>query len=231
MTIRLYDLAGAEDERRFSPYCWRVKMALAHKGLAFDTVPWRFTEKEVIAFSGSTTVPVIVDGERVVADSWKIALYLDEAYGDRSPLIDSEQARGAVLAFRFWCEQNAHPAVMRVIMPGLFANLHDKDKAYFRASREKRFGASVEALGADPAGSLAAFRRVLEPVRSLLALEPFVGGAAPGFADYILFGVFQWARVMSPVRLLAPEDALYPWRERLLDLHGGLARRAMGHPV
>jgi glutathione S-transferase len=31
MAIQLYDLAGAEDDRRFSPYCWRVKMALQHK--------------------------------------------------------------------------------------------------------------------------------------------------------------------------------------------------------
>ncbi len=33
-TIRLWDLVGAEDDRAFSPYCWRTKMALAHKGLA-----------------------------------------------------------------------------------------------------------------------------------------------------------------------------------------------------
>ena len=61
MAIKLYDLAGAEDDRRFSPYCWRVKMALVHKGLAFETVPWRFTEKDAIAFANSTTVPVLVE--------------------------------------------------------------------------------------------------------------------------------------------------------------------------
>ena len=59
MAIQLYDLAGAEDDRLFSPYCWRVKMALKHKGLAFESIPWRFTEKDKIAFTGSTTVPVI----------------------------------------------------------------------------------------------------------------------------------------------------------------------------
>jgi hypothetical protein len=53
MGLQLYDLAGAEPERRFSPYCWRSKMALAHKGLPFDTIPWRFTDKDVIAFSGN----------------------------------------------------------------------------------------------------------------------------------------------------------------------------------
>jgi glutathione S-transferase len=77
MAIKLYDLAGAEDDRRFSPYCWRVKMALLHKGLAFETLAWRFTEKDAIAFSGSTTVPVLVDGNHTVSDSWKIAAYLE----------------------------------------------------------------------------------------------------------------------------------------------------------
>ncbi len=231
MSIRLFDLAGAEDDRRFSPYCWRVKMALAHKGLAFDTVPWRFTEKDAIAFSGSTTVPVIVDDGRAVADSWQIALHLDRAYPDRLPLMDSEQARGTTLVFKFWCEQQVHAAVLRVIMQGLFASLHDKDQAYFRASREKRFGTTLEELGRDPAGSLAAFRRVLEPLRPLLSTQPCIGGGLPNFADYILFGVFQWARAVSPVQLLEADDALHAWRERLLDAHGGLARRATGYPV
>ena len=36
MAMRLYDLAGADPNLRFSPYCWRAKFALAHKGLAVN---------------------------------------------------------------------------------------------------------------------------------------------------------------------------------------------------
>lgn len=32
MTIQLYELVGADD-RRFNPFCWRTRMALAHKRL------------------------------------------------------------------------------------------------------------------------------------------------------------------------------------------------------
>ncbi|MGO9618568.1 MAG: glutathione S-transferase N-terminal domain-containing protein, partial [Bryobacteraceae bacterium] len=34
MSLILYDLAGADPARRFSPYCWRVRLAIEHKGLS-----------------------------------------------------------------------------------------------------------------------------------------------------------------------------------------------------
>jgi glutathione S-transferase len=41
MAIQLFELVG-QDDRRFSPYCWRTRMALEHKELAYETVPVRF---------------------------------------------------------------------------------------------------------------------------------------------------------------------------------------------
>ena len=63
MTIRMYDLAAADPAVRFSPYCWRIRMALAHKGLDVETIAWRFTDKSAISFSGQGSVPVIRDGD------------------------------------------------------------------------------------------------------------------------------------------------------------------------
>jgi len=61
-------------------------------------------------------------------------------------------------------------------------------------------------------------------MQAALKRQPFVCGASPAYADYILFSVFQWARVMSPLEILAPEDPLFAWRSRMLDLFGGFAR-------
>ena len=83
MAISMYDLCGAEVERRFSPFCWRAKMALAHKGLDVETVPWRFTEKDKLPQPNAGRVPVIVDAGRVVHDSTAIAEYLDETIAPR----------------------------------------------------------------------------------------------------------------------------------------------------
>ena len=93
MTLRLYDLAGADPNRRFSPYCWRIRLALAHKRLPVETIPWRFTEKAEIAPSGSKTVPVLVDGDRWIADSWTIANYLEDTYPDSPSLFGGAAAR------------------------------------------------------------------------------------------------------------------------------------------
>jgi glutathione S-transferase len=226
MALKLYDLAGAEDDRRFSPYCWRIKMALAHKGLEFETVPWRFTEKDAIAFAGAGTVPVLVDGAQAVHDSWAIAIYLDEVYPSRPRLFGGTEGRALCDFFNQWTVRTVHPALMKLIVLDLHGCLHEKDRAYFRASREKRYGMTLEQLAADPAGALAGFRGALEPVRPVLAQNRFVSGNGPGFADYILFGALQWARTVSPARLLEPDDPVYAWRERLLDLFGGYARQA-----
>jgi glutathione S-transferase len=51
------------------------------------------------------------------------------------------------------------------------------------------------------------------------------------FADYSVFGAFQFARVMSPITLLERDDAVFAWRERLLGAFDGYARQAPGHEV
>ena len=230
MKMKMWDLAAAEDDRRFSPYCWRAKMALAHKGLQVATIPWRFTDKEAIGFSGQGLVPVLMDDGREIHDSWAIGCYLDEKHPAK-PLFESAQAKSLAFVFKTWVENTLHAPIMRGIVLDLFAALHEKDKPYFRESREKRYGRTLEEFGSDPTKAVMDLRTALLPVRQPLVQSPFLSGQAPAFADYILFGPFQWARAVSPLRLLEPDDPVFAWRERMLDLYGGLARKAKGYPV
>ena len=48
---------------------------------------WHMATRK-LSFSGQSLVPVLVDGGRVVNDSWNIACYLDEAYPDRPKLME-----------------------------------------------------------------------------------------------------------------------------------------------
>jgi glutathione S-transferase len=229
--LKLYDLAGAEADRRFSPYCWRVKMALAHKGLAVETVPWRFTEKDKIAFSGQGLVPVLLDDGREVHDSWTIAAYLEEHYPDRPSLFGGPSGRALSQFHASWANGFLQPAMMKFVVLDIWKHVAPEDKEYFRASREKRLGKTLEAAVANRDHEVAAFRDSLLPLRLTLKAQPFLGGDAPLFADYAIFGSFQWCRCISDFPLLAKDDPVYAWRGRMLDLFDGLAGKAKGYAV
>ena len=47
---KLYELAGADENRKFSPYCWRARMALAHKGLEVESCPSILLKKKQLVF-------------------------------------------------------------------------------------------------------------------------------------------------------------------------------------
>jgi glutathione S-transferase len=105
------------------------------------------------------------------------------------------------------------------------------DAAYFRKTREARFGKPLEEVTAGRDQSVAGFRRAIDPMRLTLKTQAYLGGETPNYADYIVFGGFQWARVVSPFKLLAEDDPVYAWREKLLDAFDGMARNSPGYEV
>jgi glutathione S-transferase len=228
MPLLLYDLAGAEADRRFSPYCWRIRMALAHKKLPVETIAWRFTEKDAISRSGQSRVPVLVDGDRWVADSWKIANYLEDTYPDRPSLFGAPSGR-TLSRLHSSLADALGSGMFRFIALDILGQLHEKDRNYFRRSREERLGMTLEAFVADRDNRVTAFRESLTPLRLTLKAQPFFGGDKPLYADYALFGPFHWARCTSPFILLAADDPIRHWRDRLLDSFDGLARASPGY--
>ena len=230
MDLRLFDLAGADDAVRFSPNCWRTRLALAHKGLPVETIAWRFTEKDAIAKSGQGKVPVLVTGDKWLYESWDIAGYLEETYPDRPSLFGGPLGRAVARFVNQWASEVLHPAVARVVVPDIPEALHEKDRDYFRATREAAFGRTFETIAAERDDALAALKRSLAPLRSTLAKQNFVGGGAPAYADHAVFGAFQWARVISPTVLTHADDPVTDWVERMLDAYGGLARAAKRIP-
>jgi glutathione S-transferase len=224
MTILLYDLVGEDASRPFSPHCWKTTMSLAHKGLDYRRVPTPFTSVPVVEGGVSKTIPVIRDGDTVVADSFAIALYLDDAYPERPSLFGGEGGKAMARFIERWSQLTIHPYLGAAALTDIHARLAPPDQAYFRDSREKRYGKPLEEVSAPREAELAAFRASLEPLRNMLGYQPFIGGSAPLYPDYIVFGAFQWVRVMSPFQTLAKDDPVSAWFERLLDLHGGLGR-------
>ena len=231
MALQLYELVGLDAERPFSPFCWRTRMALAHKGLDCGSIPWRFTEKSTIAPYGSNKVPVLLHGERAVADSWTIANYLEDTFPDLPSRFGGAGGRSAGRLINSWGDIAVIGGLFSLIVADIPAHLGPADAEYFRKSREARLVKTLEEAVSARDKSVIAFRRSLEPLRLTLKSQPYLGGTTPNYADYIVFGGFQWARVVSPFRVLEDSDPIYAWRERLLDAFDGLARKSAGYPL
>ncbi len=225
MNIVLHDLAGADPDVRFSPYCWRSRFALAHKGLPVETVPWRFTDGEAIAFSGQGKVPVMRDDATVVSDSWAIAEYLEQRYPTPT-LFGGATGLAHARFVNAWTDAVLVGGIVRFIVRDLVDTLDPKDVAYFRSSRESRFGSSLEAVQDGREDALPPFRQSLLPLRLVLRRQPWLGGAAPSYADHIVAGTLMWPRCASRFELLEAGDIVAQWLDRVLDLYGGLGRSA-----
>jgi glutathione S-transferase len=226
MAITLYELAAANPAIRFSPYCWRTRLALAHKQLRVETLPWHFTDVEHLAFSGQGKVPVIVDGDRVVADSWAIAVYLEHTYPDRPSLFGGSGGQAHAAFVNAWADGVLQPGIARLIVADILQVLRPEDQGYFRQSRERAFGKTLEEVVADRERGVVEWRRGLTPVRLVLRRQPWLGGESPDYADYIVLGSLQWPRCSSAFRLLDDDDPVREWQARGLALFDGLGAQA-----
>jgi len=224
MPITLYDLAGANPDLRFSPYCWRTRLALHHKGLDFEAVPHCFTGREQIAKSGQSKVPVIVDDGHWVHDSWKIALYLDETYPDLPLLFPNAAARAQAKFINSWCDWSLLPNTRTLVVPEVIKVIAEADKAYFRSSREKALGMPLEQVGADKAAAMKSFVQGLKPAEATLDDQDFLHGAKPGYGDMALFGTLMWPVTLCPSDPIDRQSAVGKWFERMLALSPWVAK-------
>ena len=189
--VRLYELV-IQNGRSSSPYVWRIRYALAHKGIAFESVALGFTEIPKTFGGRFKTVPVLEYGETMLAESWDIAEYLDHTFADRPALFSGNAENAMVRLMDAWFSMEIQRKMFGVYVLDIHNAVRPEDRAYFRQSRELRTkGATLEAFTADRESRLPAVREALAPLRMQLARLPYLGGSAPNYADYIAFGAFQ----------------------------------------
>src|SRR5512147_1676841 len=94
------------------PYCKRVRAALAEKGVPYRSRLIEPGEKptELLGVDGRGMVPVLVDGDRVIVESWAILEHLEERWPEPR-LFPDPPGREAVKA--------AHDRVNLLLAPQL----------------------------------------------------------------------------------------------------------------
>lgn len=93
MTRKLYQFS-------ISHYCEKSRWNLDAKGLDYEVVELLPLWHRLVLWriGGGTTVPVLQDGDKVIADSTRIATYLDDTYPDRSLFPQDPAQRQSVFA-------------------------------------------------------------------------------------------------------------------------------------
>jgi glutathione S-transferase len=89
---------------RYSTNVERVALALAYKGLEVESVAVDPGDRSPVrAVSGQDLVPVLIDGDEVIADSTRILHHLERSFPDPPPLFPADPAAAAeVEVFLDW---------------------------------------------------------------------------------------------------------------------------------
>lgn len=231
MALVMYERVGFEG-RRISPFSWRIRFAMAHKNADVEYIPTRFADVDKIEkLSGQKLVPILVDGSKVIHDSWNIARHLEAIYPDRPPLFGDETAIATTRFINLWAEATLMRTARTMFGVDFLKCLEPEDRAHFRSTREVTYGMKLEDGQAKRAETLPQFVAACLPLERLLGEQPFVSGMAPRYADYIVFSVFQWARTATAFDIVTLGSEIARWRKQMIGMYDGLADKFPGPPA
>ncbi|KAI8073830.1 hypothetical protein BC940DRAFT_289314 [Gongronella butleri] len=230
--IVFYDLTLDTPNEIWSPNTVRTRVCLNIKKLAFETVWLDFfgvhsTIPELTKTGKAPTVPVIIDKEhddKVVQDSWDIALYLDKAFPDAPKLIREHEP--LFLFFNRFCMGNLLLPVFSMSVLKIHGKVATEDmQNWFREDREKNYKRKLEDFNKDEAGLISTIKESLKYVDMVLKKNPYIAGNQPSFADATLAAPFVMLHTLRPdmfesvmLDAVPKSDAIRKWWTRMLPL-------------
>ena len=161
--VVLYELAASNGTNNggahYSSYSWRTRMALRHKGNAFESQPVRISDKAAIAFSGQGRVPIIRHGYVVMSDSWNIAANIETTIADAPSLFGGAAGQAVCHFVNAAADRQRMGAAAPAVALSITQMLDPGDAAHSHAGFEKGFGKTLEELETGRGGAPKAFRR------------------------------------------------------------------------
>lgn len=91
-----------------SHFCEKIRLILDYKGLDYRKIEVTpgIGQIDLMRLSGQRQVPVLKDGNEIIADSTAIAKYLEQHYPDRPILPQDPKQRGMCLLMEEWADQS-----------------------------------------------------------------------------------------------------------------------------
>jgi glutathione S-transferase len=230
-----------------SHYCEKVRFILDYKGLAYRKVEVTpgLGQLDLFKLSGQRQVPVLKDGNEVIADSTAIAQYLESQYPDRPIYPTDAQQRAYCLILEEWADESIGLNARKAML-GAFSQNPDFRTAALPASTPAFLKTLVESVpkealdilgvgvgfGSDSTKSARkAMAQNLEALCLLLNDRPYLVTDHPTVADFAVAGLSMYIKFPAGAYVDIPHslkgkgvpgiadnpayETFWAWRDRL----------------
>ncbi|KXN74745.1 hypothetical protein CONCODRAFT_82691 [Conidiobolus coronatus NRRL 28638] len=196
--IKLYELVTKENGYSASPYVILAELFLKHKGLEYEKISLRPSQvgptiREITNGKWNLVPTVVFPNGDIVFDSPEVGKYLDEKYPE-NPLDPNNAELDALIE----AYANTNLAGFRMAINDLYELFEGEDKAYFKESREQRYGIKFSQIPGDRDVNLNNFYKGTQPIDKVLANSKFLDGESPKIHDYAIAARIQCFRTASP---------------------------------
>ncbi|MFM2303278.1 MAG: hypothetical protein RLZZ135_687 [Cyanobacteriota bacterium] len=206
-----------------SQFSEKVRLVLDYKGLAYrkiEVVPG-VGQLELFRMSGQRQVPVLKDGNTVIADSTAIALYLERTYPDRPIVPTNPQQKATCLLLEQWADHSIGTKSRSILLEGLKnSNLRTSILPVGTPDLLKNLVGSIPREALDVLGlgvgltpdairaAKAEMHRGLESICLMLAQNscPYLTGDTPSLADFAIAGLSLVLKIPEGPYLNIPEN-------------------------
>jgi glutathione S-transferase len=229
-----------------SHYCEKIRLILDYKGLPYRKIEVTpgLGQLEVFRLSGQRLVPVLKDGNEVIADSTAIAEYLDRKYPDKPIIPADPKLRGLCLLMEQWADESIGLNARKCLIGAI-----GKDQAFRQAVLPNQtpdflksiLGSvpnelfSVLGLGVGGADAIKeatdAMKRDLASLCYILMEQPYLVTDQPTLADFAVAGLTMYVKFPAGNYVDIPEslkgkgvsgiadigtfEPFFSWRDRL----------------
>ncbi|MBD2002664.1 MULTISPECIES: glutathione S-transferase family protein [Cyanophyceae] len=230
-----------------SHYSEKVRLILDYKGLPYRKIEVTpgVGQVELFRMSGQRQVPVLKDGNTVIADSTAIAMYLDRQYPDRPLIPVDPKQKGLCLALEDWADESIGLKSRKVLFGAITQNQNfrtsilpsntpDVVKTLVGAVPSEVLNILGLGVGYGPEAVQSAttdLRQNLEAINLILTESPYLVGDYPTLADFAVAGLSMLIKFPEGPYLDLPEtlkgkgipgfaenvayETFFNWRDRL----------------